>query len=71
MRQDKKQLPEEIIEKHFKKFESPDLRMSAFSFFMATGKVNGTFLLTMKEMMEEYSRLNNDDDAINLVTPTT
>lgn len=46
---------DDLIEKHFKKFESNDLRLSCFSYYMATGKVNGNFLITLRELMQEYA----------------
>lgn len=44
-----------LINKHFQAFNEPGTRLGAFSFFMATGTVNGTFLCAIKDIISEYS----------------
>jgi cell division protein FtsB len=47
---------DELIEKHFKQFESNEFRLACFSFYMATGKVNGNFLLALRGLLQESEK---------------
>lgn len=46
---------DEMIDKHFRKFSEPGLRIASIGTYVQTGEINGSFLITLRELMEEYA----------------
>lgn len=49
---------DELIEKHFAKFKEFGLRAASIGSYVESGNISGSFLISLRELMDEYAAQN-------------